>query len=58
MQHIWYWPEYGPDYYTMSLMNTLIGSSVKTIQLNDVICGVHEENLFSIESRESLFPQA
>jgi len=49
MQHIWYWPEYGPKYYTMSLMNSLIGSSMKTIQLDDVICGVHENNTFSID---------
>lgn len=49
MQHIWYWPEYGPDYYNMTLLHTLTNESTKTIQLNDVICTNHETNVYSID---------
>lgn len=49
MQHIWYWPEYGPDYYNMTLIDTLVSKSIKTIHLDDIICNVHENNVFSID---------
>lgn len=56
-QHIWYWPEYGTEYYRMTFLDTLIQKSImqntpsnipKRIQLNDILCTFHENNIVSV----------
>lgn len=48
--HVWYWPEYGSEYSTMSLLQTLTQtSSTKTILIEGIMCTVHENNTFSVD---------
>lgn len=48
-QHVWYWPEYGPRYSTMEILQTLVSPSAKTVTIQDISCQLHEKNTFSID---------
>lgn len=54
---VWYWPEYGKEYHTMSLLNRIVPPVTKTILIDDVSCSLHGHSNQILSVDLSCYPQ-
>lgn len=47
--HIWYWPEYAPYYYRMTLLDKIAPPKTNTINVQDIPCNLHGDHTISVD---------